>query len=151
MWEFGVLGGCDTGYIQGSLGLPCECRSTNVSQSSSPQSQAYQNYKIRSLEIVAYNNCSLWYTAQSEASLSVGFADINVLKPTGYVMNQKFNLLKPTGHVMHQHFNPLKPTGYVMHQQFNLLNPTGYVMHQNFNLLKPTGHVMHQQFNIQQL
>ena len=47
--------------------------------------------------------------------------------------------------------NLLKPTGYVMNQQFNLLKPTGYVMHQQFNLLKPTGHVMHQQFNVQQL
>ena len=53
-----------------------------------------------------------------------GFAavcrNINLLKPTGYVMYQQFNLLKPTGYVMHKQFNLLKPTGYVMHQQFNL-------------------------------
>ena len=63
----------------------------------------------------------------------------------------EINLLKPTGHVMHQKFNLLTSTGYVMHQQFNILKPTGHVMHQQFNLLKPTGYVMHKQFNIQQL
>ena len=31
--------------------------------------------------------------------------EVNLLKPTGYVMHQQFNLLKPTGHVMHQQFN----------------------------------------------
>ena len=48
-------------------------------------------------------------------------------------------------------FNLLKPTGYVMQQQFNILSPAGYVMQQQVNLLKPTGYVMHQQFNFQQL
>ena len=33
------------------------------------------------------------------------YKDINLLKPTGYVMHQQFNLLKPTGYVMHQQFN----------------------------------------------
>ena len=61
--------------------------------------------------------------------------DINLLKPTGYVMHQQFTLLKPTGHMMHQQFNLLKPTGHVMHQKFNFLKPTGHVMHQQFNLL----------------
>ena len=31
--------------------------------------------------------------------------DVNLLKPTGYVIHQQFNLLKPTGHVMRQQFN----------------------------------------------
>ena len=35
---------------------------------------------------------------------------------------------------MHQQLNLLKPTGYVMHQQFNLLKPTGHVLHQQFNI-----------------
>ena len=45
---------------------------------------------------------------------------LNLLKPTGYVMQQRFNLLKPIGYVTHQQINRLKPTGYVMHQQFNI-------------------------------
>ena len=36
---------------------------------------------------------------------NVYFCDINLLKPTGYVMYQQFNLLKSTGYVMHQQFN----------------------------------------------
>ena len=35
----------------------------------------------------------------------VGTFYVNLLKPTGYVMDQQFNLLKPTGYVMHQQFN----------------------------------------------
>ena len=37
--------------------------------------------------------------------------DLNLLKPTGYVIQQQFKLLKPTGHVMHQQLQLLKPTG----------------------------------------
>ena len=45
-------------------------------------------------------------TSATNAMLVVGCGevDINLLKPTGYVMHQQFNLLKTTGHVMHQEF-----------------------------------------------
>ena len=74
----------------------------------------------RSTEPILNHLCFIW-EFPGFALCSSDKSNVNLLKPTGYVMHQQFNLLKLTGYVMHQHFNLLKPTGYVMHHQFNLL------------------------------
>ena len=46
--------------------------------------------------------CSDIRTKHSTQSEHHGeFLNVNLLKPTGYVMHQQFNLSKPTGYVMH--------------------------------------------------